>query len=168
MNKLFLTVVLSLTLKIATAQSISQHVFGSSGGYLAAANANISFTTSEPITQTIQNQNNALTQGFHQPQKKSSPKLNVFFPNAFTPTNGDNLNQTFKPVHNLTNFENYSLKIFNRWQMLIWQTNDINVGWDGTVNQQTAPDGIYIYEMNINLTNNKTPYAINGVIHLLK
>jgi gliding motility-associated-like protein len=68
------------------------------------------------------------------------PKL--FIPNAFSPNN-DNINDEFKPVTdcNLT----YSIQIFNSWGAIVFATEDITRGWDGTFNGQSVQDGQYSY-----------------------
>ena len=56
-------------------------------------------------------------------------KYNLYIANSFTP-NDDGLNDVFKPVINIDS--NYNFKIFNRWGELIFETNDVNEGWDGS------------------------------------
>jgi gliding motility-associated-like protein len=63
---------------------------------------------------------------------KVKEKLIYYIPNAFTP-NGDELNQTFKPVfYSGFNPQQYNLQIFNRWGELMFESNDSDFGWDGT------------------------------------
>jgi gliding motility-associated-like protein len=35
--------------------------------------------------------------------------------------------------------EGRTLRIFSRWGVKIFETNDLRKGWDGTINGQTAP-----------------------------
>jgi len=66
----------------------------------------------------------------------------VYAPSAFTP-NDDGRNDVFQiTVPNLTNAE---LKIYNRWGELLYRTLNIDQGWDGTYNGQTAQEGVYVY-----------------------
>jgi len=37
------------------------------------------------------------------------------------------------------------MKIYNRWGELVYQTSDVDQGWNGTVNGKQAPLGTYIY-----------------------
>jgi gliding motility-associated-like protein len=71
---------------------------------------------------------------------------NVAFPNAFSP-NGDGLNDifTFKGRFIIAS----SMKIYNRWGELIFQTNDPDRGWDGTINGKMAPPGTYIHQTEL-------------------
>jgi gliding motility-associated-like protein len=58
------------------------------------------------------------------------PDFSFFIPNAFTP-NGDGTNDFFFGAgYGITKYE---IWIFDRWGNLIFTTNDINEGWDGSV-----------------------------------
>lgn len=63
-------------------------------------------------------------------------------PNAFVPGNGPN--GQIKAVH-LGIAELKYLRIFNRWGQKVFETSDINAGWDGTLNGKPQPMGVYIY-----------------------
>jgi gliding motility-associated-like protein len=62
----------------------------------------------------------------------------IFYaPTAFTP-NRDNINDVFIPIYvNIATLQ--SFRIFSRWGVKIFETNDLRKGWDGTINGQTAP-----------------------------
>ncbi|WP_338393661.1 T9SS type B sorting domain-containing protein [Fulvitalea axinellae] len=69
----------------------------------------------------------------------------IRFPNAFSP-NRDGLNDRFNFVglnHLITEYE---LTIFNRWGALVYQTDDKEKGWNGTVNGIIQPEGVYTYK----------------------
>jgi|YNPMSStandDraft_1061717.scaffolds.fasta_scaffold00131_6 gliding motility-associated-like protein len=68
----------------------------------------------------------------------------IFVPNTFTP-DGDNLNNTFKPIITFVDKEGYVLKIFDRWGFLIFETHDITQGWDGKLANKVCPPGMYTY-----------------------
>jgi len=68
---------------------------------------------------------------------------NVFVPNAFSP-NFDGYNDDFRPYSNCL-LQNYSLKIFNRWGALIFETSDIETGWNGRFRNKDIDEGVYIY-----------------------
>jgi gliding motility-associated-like protein len=76
--------------------------------------------------------------------------LFYFVPNSFTP-NGDGKNDEFRPILNNFDAENYELLIFNRWGEIIFQTEDINAGWDGSgkngpVNDRVMND-VYVWKI---------------------
>lgn len=67
----------------------------------------------------------------------------VLLPNAFSP-NGDGINDIFKPQSNCTADE-YNLQVYNRSGAIIFETKDINTGWDGSLHGKPVPLGAYYY-----------------------
>ncbi len=70
----------------------------------------------------------------------------VAFPNAFSP-NGDGTNDIFNFKSRY--IRSATMKIFNRWGELIYQTDDMEKGWDGTVDGKYAPPGVYIHHTTL-------------------
>lgn len=71
------------------------------------------------------------------------PDFAIYFPNAFTPGNGD-LNSIFKPYSSVA--IEYELSIYNRWGEQIFFTNKKGEGWDGKLNDgKYAQDGTYVW-----------------------
>jgi gliding motility-associated-like protein len=70
----------------------------------------------------------------------------LFIPNAFSPGNKDGVNDVFKPV--VKNIQDYELRIFNRWGEMIFKTNDVNEGWDGTINGKNCQLDVYVYQID--------------------
>jgi gliding motility-associated-like protein len=56
----------------------------------------------------------------------------------------DDRNLVFKPM--FSQVDQYHLQIFNRWGQLIFESFDVNVGWDGTYNGKLSPQDVYIYK----------------------
>jgi gliding motility-associated-like protein len=86
----------------------------------------------------------------------------VYVPSAFTP-NDDNLNDVFRPV--IGAVKTYEMNLYNRWGELIYSTKNIEDGWDGTVNNKPAQDGVYVYLIKFGDHNDKI-YQLNGTFHL--
>jgi len=40
--------------------------------------------------------------------------------------------------------------MYNRWGELIFETNDIDTYWDGTLKGEKVPDGLYTYRVRYN------------------
>ena len=69
--------------------------------------------------------------------------FDVFVPNSFTP-NGDGINETLKPLgKGLARIEFF--KIYNRYGELLFESRDVNKGWDGNYKGKKQPAGNYIY-----------------------
>ncbi len=66
----------------------------------------------------------------------------VQFPNAFSP-NEDGFNDVFRPKGRF--IENYQLAIYDRWGKVIFESNDIEVGWDGFNKGVRAELGVYVW-----------------------
>lgn len=89
------------------------------------------------------------------PDAFASSKCYIEFPNAFIPNkNGpsgglysqksDELAQVFHPVS--LGVTNYKLKIFSKQGILIFESSDVNIGWDGYLNGQLSAPGVYIWQ----------------------
>ncbi len=77
-------------------------------------------------------------------------------PNAFTP-NGDGDNDYFFPRTQLSkNIGQFKMQVFNRWGHLVFETTDISGrGWDGRLNDQVQPVGVYLYLIEVGYTNGR-------------
>jgi PKD repeat protein len=97
---------------------------------------------------------------------------NVFRPNKEGPNGGDVSSLPadqvdivfFPPVKDQV--DNYKLQIFNRAGVLIFESNDINIGWDGYFNGRLCMQGVYVWYVEGNYANGK-PYKKVGDITLL-
>jgi gliding motility-associated-like protein len=68
----------------------------------------------------------------------------IFVPNTFTP-NGDGLNDVFIPVGK--NIADFTLRVFDRWGELLYETSDLNMGWDGTYRGSLVKNDMYVWRM---------------------
>jgi gliding motility-associated-like protein len=69
----------------------------------------------------------------------------LYIPNAFTPNN-DGRNDTFKPVSKC-NLSFYRMFIYNRWGEKLFESDDVNNGWDGKRNGVPSPGDVYVYKI---------------------
>ncbi len=100
----------------------------------------------------------------------TTPQLvKIYFPNAFTP-NGDGLNDKFNVVTGTIDVNQFSLSIYNRWGALIYHTNDIINGWDGTSQGELCQTGAYIYKVSYNSSTslNAAPEVKMGTVMLIR
>ena len=92
--------------------------------------------------------------------------LIYWIPNSFTP-DGNEFNQTWGPV--LTSgisIDGFKLTIYNRWGVIIWESNDINSKWNGTYGNILVPDGTYTWIMWFDTTTNGNKTVSGHVIVL--
>ena len=89
----------------------------------------------------------------------------IEFPNAFTPDmtgpgdgkyaglTGNRINDIFYPKHE--GVAEYHLEIYSRWGELLFQTDDINVGWDGYYKQKLCKQDVYVWKAKGKFYNGK-------------
>jgi len=68
----------------------------------------------------------------------------IYVPNAFTP-NGDGINEIFKARG--TEIKEFHMQIFNRWGELIFESHDIDEGWNGGVNRHYVQPEVYVWKI---------------------
>ncbi len=78
-------------------------------------------------------------------QKLEIEPFSIYIPNSFTP-DGDDFNNEFNGFFGLDVYE-WELTIYNKWGELIYQTNDPQYGWDGSLHGVIMPQGIYAYRL---------------------
>ncbi|MCY7410535.1 MAG: gliding motility-associated C-terminal domain-containing protein, partial [Chitinophagales bacterium] len=91
----------------------------------------------------------------------------VNMPNVFTP-NYDGLNDVFKPIYDC-NAGEFTMKIFNRWGQLIFQSTNIEDGWDGTFNGRKSDMNTYVWHLTYqNMDKPGVEYFMEGNVTLLR
>lgn len=93
-----------------------------------------------------------------------STNCDVFIPTAFSPNN-DGVNDVLNMIDK--SIKSYSLKIFDRWGELVFETNDINNSWNGTYKGQPCAVDNYSYIANGIKANNDT-FFLKGIISLIR
>ena len=89
----------------------------------------------------------------------------IYVPNAFTP-NGDGVDDEFK-VFPRGGIILLDLKIFDRWGEKVFETQDLNSGWDGRFKGELESPGIYVYTLNVTFDDNKS-ISKQGSISLIR
>ncbi|PYF70025.1 Ig-like domain-containing protein [Pedobacter nutrimenti] len=91
-------------------------------------------------------------------------KNGVFVPNTFTP-NGDGNNDVFYAYGNT--IAKLKMRIYNQWGQFIFESQNIQTGWDGTYKGQLQPTGVYVYLLDLEFTDGTTSTK-KGTITLLR
>ena len=71
----------------------------------------------------------------------------VFIPSSFNPKSDVAANRVWKPAQAYVSPGSYSLEIFDRWGQLVFETKNENKAWDGRMNGEFAPSGVYTYQL---------------------
>lgn len=67
----------------------------------------------------------------------------IYFPSAFSPNN-DGVNDLFKPKYSI-DLTQYQMRIYNRWGELLYESTDVNEGWNGSFRNVPQPLGVYVW-----------------------
>ena len=79
---------------------------------------------------------------------------NTFFiPNAFSP-NGDGNNDIL--FVRGKNIQELNLSVYDRWGQRVFQTSDINEGWDGKYRGKEMENAVFVYYLTLTYTDGKT------------
>ncbi len=96
------------------------------------------------------------------------PAYVLFIPNAFTP-NSDGLNDGFKAVG--IGVSQFKLQVFDRWGALIFESDDINKAWDGSVRGKgdfdSTKEEVYVWKAHVTDVLQNT-HDLIGHVTLLK
>ena len=87
-----------------------------------------------------------------------------YFPSAFTP-NHDGKNDLFK-ILNGFNLKDYNLIVYNRWGQKVFQTKNPATGWDGGINGQQQPTGVFVWYSSFKRDNKEV--TMKGVVVLIR
>jgi gliding motility-associated-like protein len=95
-----------------------------------------------------------------------TPVYSFYVPTAFSP-NGNGTNDTFGPAGKYFDMQSYSMRIFNRWGKMVFQSNDFFEQWDGkNADGSISPMDTYVWI--IQLTDMDGNYKImRGSVTLL-
>ncbi|MFT5876165.1 MAG: gliding motility-associated-like protein [Salibacteraceae bacterium] len=92
----------------------------------------------------------------------SLEEYRVFVPNAFTP-DGDGVNDYFIPVTYGVDRLMY-MYVYDSWGGLVFESTDLNIGWDGTVyGEPVPPNSLFVYKIKVVGLNSKTSEYVGSV-----
>mgnify|MGYP003575382484 CR=1 FL=1 len=87
----------------------------------------------------------------------SAIPLNLYVPNAFMPNSPSPELRVFKAMG--SGVAEWRMRIFNKWGETVWETTELDAsgspskGWDGTLNGDPVPQGVYFWEIKAKLKN---------------
>lgn len=100
-----------------------------------------------------------------------TPVYDVVLPTAFTPNpngpgghggangggnwvTGDLSNDVFYPFVRFV--DDFRMRVFNRWGELVFESTDLNIGWDGYYRGQISPQDVYVVQTWFRFVDGKT------------
>ena len=124
------------------------------GGTSSAINPQHQYTDwgSYAVTLQVQDANGCTASASNMVQ--ISPVYDVTLPTAFTPNTGNGNGGTYDPfgLDNdvfyafVKDVSDFRMRIFNRWGELIFESDDLRIGWDGYYRGQLSPQDVYVVQ----------------------
>ena len=91
-----------------------------------------------------------------------------YVPNSFTP-DGNEINNVFQPVFSEGyDPDYYSLRIFNRWGEVVFETTEVLKGWDGNYRGNMCQDGTYVWSISFKAETSDLVYRYEGHVTLIR
>lgn len=90
---------------------------------------------------------------------------NLYVPTAFTPNN-DGKNDLLKVFPNC--LITGELSIYNRWGQLMFNTKDIQKGWNGSFNNVLQASGVYVFRVKYSYAFRPGTFYKNGIFVLIR
>ncbi|MNK00347.1 PKD domain protein [compost metagenome] len=92
----------------------------------------------------------------------------LYVPNTFTP-DGDEFNNEFTPIVTAGyDTRNYSFTLYNRWGETLFESQDVNRGWDGTYLGKLVPAGIYTWTIRIKSLDDDRYEVFTGHVNMMR
>jgi gliding motility-associated-like protein len=89
----------------------------------------------------------------------------LYVPSAFTP-NGDGLNDIFRARGK--DVKEFKIQVYNRWGQLVYETSEINKGWDGKINGIKQPNGVYIWLIRFKIFSDPKEQMLKGQVTIIR
>lgn len=89
----------------------------------------------------------------------------IYIPNTFTP-NGDNNNDFFKIRG--PSFSVFYFAVYNRWGQLVYETEDVTQGWDGTFKGKPCDPGVFGYYVKMKCSEASEEIFRKGNVTLIR
>ena len=89
----------------------------------------------------------------------------VFIPNIFSPNGDYNNDLYFVQGKGITNF---TIRIFDRWGEKVFESTDLNEGWNGEYQGKPVEQGAYPYMVTLIFENETEVRDYNGYITIVR
>lgn len=92
--------------------------------------------------------------------------FDLYIPTAFTP-NGDGVNDRFSVLGDIDKVTDFKMWVFNRWNEVVYYSEDISTGWDGSYKGKDQAVDVFIYAIEATFRNGKSG-EYKGYVVLLR
>lgn len=93
-----------------------------------------------------------------------SQPVRLYVPNVFAP---EGINRIFKPQTPSEQITEYSMEILDRWGGILFQSSNIDSGWDGESRGEPLPQGVYLYRISLTQGNGQQLERV-GTVTLIR
>ena len=90
--------------------------------------------------------------------------FHLYVPNTFTPNN-DDLNEIFLPIGR--GIKTYYLSVFNRWGIQVFESSELQTGWDGSFRGEECEIDTYQWKINISSESGESK-ELKGYVNLIR
>lgn len=91
----------------------------------------------------------------------------LYAPNTFTP-DGDQYNQGWRVFMQGIDIYTFNLILFDRWGEVVWESNNVEVPWDGTYGGKPAPNGTYVWKIKVKNPHDDYVYQYSGHVNIIR
>ena len=89
----------------------------------------------------------------------------LYAPNAFSP-DSDGINDFFKVSGQA--IIDFQIEIFSRWGQMVYKSDDLSKGWNGTFKGENLPTGSYVYKIKTIKNGNGEELVKTGTVALVR
>ena len=89
----------------------------------------------------------------------------LLIPTAFSP-NGDGTNDLFRPLN--PNLKTLVFRVYDRWGVMVYETDVIGDGWDGTYKNMKQDLGVYVWQAQYSLKGINETFTESGNVTLVR
>lgn len=90
----------------------------------------------------------------------------IAVPNAFSP-NDDGFNDLFSPI-NAFKADDLDFRVYNRWGLLVFKTNDWTKKWNGKIDGIPQPVGVFVWTFSYTHHDTGKKYTLKGTVTLIR
>jgi len=91
-----------------------------------------------------------------------------FIPNAFAPEEGGDVANNCFRIYGNDCFEEFVLRVYDRWGEVVFETTDPDKCWDGNFAGKEMNSGVFVYLLDILLDSDTDLQHLNGNLTLIK